>query len=67
MTERNKRINELAALSKERELTAEEKEEQARLRKEYLAAFKSNLRAQLDNTYTVDKDGNRVPLKRNSD
>ncbi len=67
MTERTKRINELAALSRERELTADEKEEQARLRKEYLAAFKSNLRAQLDNTYTVDKDGNEVPLKRNSD
>ena len=30
------RINELARLSKERELTEEEKNEQAKLRKEYL-------------------------------
>lgn len=64
MTERNKRINELAALSRERELTPEEKEEQARLRQEYLAAFRKNMRAQLDNTYFVDKDGNETPLKK---
>ncbi len=63
MTDRNKRINELAKLSRERELTPEEKEEQARLRKEYLAAFKKNLKAQLDNTYFVDKDGNETPIK----
>ncbi len=64
MTERNRRINELAAISRERELTQKEKEEQARLRKEYLAAFRKNMRAQLDNTYFVDKDGNETPLKR---
>lgn len=63
MTERTKRINELARLSRERELTPEEKEEQARLRKEYLAAFKSNLTAQLDNTYIVDGKGNKVAVK----
>ena len=63
MTERNKRINELAKLSKERELTKEEKEEQARLRQEYLAAFRKNMRALLDNTYFVDADGNETPLK----
>ena len=63
MTDRNKRINELAKLSRERELTPEEKEEQARLRKEYLAAFKKNLKAQLDNTYFVDKEGNETPIK----
>ncbi len=50
-------------MSKIRELTAEEKEEQARLRKEYLAAFKANLTAQLDNTFIVDKDGNKIPVK----
>lgn len=64
MTERNKRINELAAISRERELTPEEKEEQATLRKEYLAAFRANMRSQLDNTYFVDKNGNETPLKR---
>lgn len=64
MTERNRRINELAAISRQRELTPEEKEEQATLRKEYLAAFKANMRSQLDNTYLVDKNGNKTPLKR---
>lgn len=42
------RINELAHASKERELTAEEKAEQAALRKEYLAAFRANFRARLE-------------------
>lgn len=64
MTVRNKRINELARLSKERELTQEEKEEQARLREEYLAAFRKNLKSQLDNTYIVDSKGNKTPLKK---
>lgn len=63
MTERNKRINELARLSRERELTPEEKEEQARLRKEYIAVFKANLTAQLDNTYLVDNKGNKTSVK----
>ena len=62
-TERLKRINELAAISKTRELTGQEKEEQARLRREYLAAFKANLTAQLDNTYIVDSNGNKIPVK----
>ncbi|MBR3438035.1 MAG: DUF896 domain-containing protein, partial [Clostridia bacterium] len=43
------RINELARASRERDLTPEEKEEQAKLRKEYVAAFKASLVAQLDN------------------
>ena len=64
MTERTKRINELARISRERELTPEEKEEQARLRSEYLEAFRANLRSQLDNTYIVDGEGNETPLKR---
>lgn len=40
------RINELGRLSKERELTAEEREEQQRLRMEYLADFKKKLRGE---------------------
>lgn len=64
MTDRTKRINELARLSKERELTAEEKEEQAQLREEYLAAFRSNLRSQLDNTFIVEKDGTKTPVSK---
>ena len=38
------RINELARLAKERELTEEEKTEQQALRQEYLAEFRRSLR-----------------------
>lgn len=64
MTERTKRINELARLSKERELTAEEKAEQAKLREEYLEAFRKNLKSTLDNTYIVDEKGNKTQVKK---
>ncbi len=47
------RINELAKLSKERELTNEEKEEQAKLRKEYLALFREGFKQRLDNIKVV--------------
>lgn len=57
------RINELARASRERELTKEEKEEQARLRQEYVAAFKASLTAQLDNTYIIDAQGNKTAVK----
>ena len=40
------RINELARISKERELTDTEKEEQKALRAEYIAEFKKTLRGQ---------------------
>ncbi len=58
------RINELAHLAKERELTAEEAAERQALRTEYIAAFRANLTAQLENTVIVDKDGNRIKPKR---
>ncbi len=45
--EKLNRINELARLSKQRPLTEEEKEEQAKLRKEYVALVHNNLRGQL--------------------
>ncbi len=38
------RINELARIAKERELTQAEKAEQAELRKEYLEQFRRSLR-----------------------
>ena len=57
------RINELARASRERELTPEEKEEQAKLRKEYVAAFKASLVAQLDNTYIIDEKCNKTAVK----
>ena len=50
-----KRINELAHKQKSAEgLTAEEKEEQAQLRREYIEAFKANMRATLENIEIVD-------------
>ncbi len=43
------RINQLAKLSKERELTEEEKSEQAQLRKEYIESFRKTFKQQLEN------------------
>ena len=47
--EKINRINELARISKERELTADEREEQKRLREEYIAYFRSTLRSGANN------------------
>ena len=58
------RINELARLAKQRELTAEEAAERQALRKEFLADFKKNLVNTLDNTYIVDEKGNKKKLER---
>lgn len=63
------RINELARKSRVEELTLEEKEEQQRLRQEYIEAYRKSLRASLENMVLVDQDGNQVPVrskKRNS-
>ena len=58
------RINELAKLAKQRELTAEEQEERATLRVEYIAAFRGNLEAQL-NTITIQyPDGSKKKLSK---
>lgn len=59
--EKIERINELA---KKEILTEEEKEEQKKLRQEYIEEYKNNLRAQLDNTYIVDENGNKEKLKK---
>ena len=48
------RINALAHKQKSEGLTPEEKEEQAKLRQEYLAAFRENFRRQLENIEIVD-------------
>ena len=57
------RINELAKKAKTVGLTPEEDAERAQLRQEYLAAVRQNLRAQLDNTFIVDENGNKRPLR----
>lgn len=59
------RINELARKSKTAEgLTEAEKEEQAKLRREYIDSYKANLVGQLNNTYIVDEKGNKKRLER---
>ncbi|MDD3279343.1 MAG: DUF896 domain-containing protein [Lachnospiraceae bacterium] len=56
------RINELARKAKTVGLTASEKEEQQKLRREYIEAVKMNLRSQLDNIDVEEKDGSIVNL-----
>ena len=51
------RINELYHRSKAEGLNDEEKEEQARLRKEYIEAVRRNLRGQLDQIDVQEADG----------
>lgn len=58
------RINELARKSKTIGLTPEEKAEQAVLRKEYLAAIRKSLEAQLDNVYFLEEDGTQRKLEK---
>lgn len=57
------RINFLAKKAKTEGLTEAERAEQAQLRDEYRAGFMRNLRAQLDNTYIMDADGNKKKLR----
>ena len=59
-----KRLNYLARKAKTEGLTDEEKNEQQKLRREYIGSVVGNLRSQLDNTYIVDKDGNKEKLKK---
>lgn len=61
------RINALARLAKERALTAEETAERAQLRREYVESVRTNLTAQLDNTYLVDEKGNKTRLQPRED
>ncbi len=51
------RINELARKSKAEGLTEAEKQEQTILRQEFIASFRNNLKAQLDNIDVVNEDG----------
>lgn len=62
MTERLKRINELAKKERESGLTDEEKAEQAKLRKEYIADFRKSMTGILDNTYIQYEDGRKEKI-----
>ena len=58
------RINELAHIAKERELTEEETAERAKLRRIYIDSVRANLVGQLDNTYIVRPDGSKKKIQR---
>lgn len=62
MDERIARINELYHKSQNQGLTEAEKEEQARLRKEYVESVRNNLKVQLDNISIENEDGSIVNL-----
>ncbi|NMB02170.1 MAG: DUF896 domain-containing protein [Firmicutes bacterium] len=59
-----KRINELAKKAKTEGLSTQELDEQSRLRQEYLARFRQNFEAVLDNTVIMQPDGSKTPVKR---
>ena len=58
------RINELYRKSKAEGLSAEEKEEQARLRSEYIAAIKNNMRGTLNQVSIMNPDGTVTELSK---
>ena len=62
MDEKIKRINELYHKSKAEGLTEEEKQEQATLRKEYVANVRANLRGNLNSITVQYEDGSQEKL-----
>ena len=58
------RINELARLAKERELTTEEQAERAVLRREYIEEFRRGTIELIENTYIQTPDGKKHKLMR---
>ena len=61
--EKIKRINELYKKKKEGTITEAELAEQQKLRQEYVASIRRNIRASLDNVSIQEKDGTIRPLK----
>lgn len=62
LDEKIKRINELYHKQKDVGLTEEEKEEQAKLRRDYIDSVRANLKGQLDNINIQEKDGSITNL-----
>lgn len=58
------RINELARLAKQRELTQQELEERDTLRKEYIAEWRKSTIDLLENTYIQTPDGKKHKLQK---
>ena len=65
VTERTKKLNEYSRRIKAGEtLTPEEQADRERLRAEFIAEFRKNFRAQLDNTVIQYPDGTKKTLKK---
>lgn len=60
--EKMDRISELTRISRERELTEDEKAERAALRAEYIQDWRRGTIDVLENTYIVDDKGNKRKL-----
>ncbi len=58
------RINELARLAKERDLTEAELRERDELRREYIAEWRKGAEQVLDNTYIMTPDGKKHKLQK---
>lgn len=54
------RINELARKAKTEGLTEEEKKEQAKLREDYLKAFRKGFSQQIESIKIYDEEGNEL-------
>ncbi|MGN0318825.1 MAG: DUF896 domain-containing protein [Lachnospira sp.] len=61
------RINELYRKSKAEGLTEAEREEQQRLRTEYITAFRENLRGTLETIKIQNPDGSIIDVKQRHD
>ena len=65
--EKVERISELTRISRERELTPEEKAEREALRREYLDGFRENMRQVLEGIRLQRPDGTVEPLQKKQD
>lgn len=57
--EKVKRLSELTAIARERELSPEETAERAALRREYIDSVTGSLKGHLENTTVIEKDGTK--------
>lgn len=64
MDDKIRRINELYHKSQDVGLTEEEKAEQKKLRQDYIASVRGNLKSQLDNINIQEEDGSITNLGR---
>ena len=65
--EKIERISELTRISRERELTHEERMEREALRREYLNGFRQNMQAVLESVRIKRPDGTLEPLQKKQD